>query len=68
MEQACADNVIVAPRQSDDWSKLIRKLRWIGMEEEAERLQRAVLSLPPDQRGTVSALAVQYGLASQVKC
>jgi hypothetical protein len=66
MEQACADNVFVAPRQSDDWSKLIRKLRWIGMEEEAERLQRAVLSLPPDQRDTASALAVQYGLASHV--
>lgn len=62
MDQACADNVIVAPGQSDDWSKLIRKLRWIGMEEEAERLQRAVLSLPPDQRGAASALAVQYGL------
>jgi hypothetical protein len=41
-----------------DWAKLIRKLRWIGMEDEARRLQMAVCSLPPEQRGqrgTVSA-------------
>jgi hypothetical protein len=50
MEQ---DNVIAMPPQSNDWSKL--KLRWIGMEEEALRLQRAVLSLPFEERGTVSA-------------
>jgi hypothetical protein len=48
MEQARADNVIVMPQQPNDWSKLIRKLRWIG-------LQLAVRSLPPEQRGTVSA-------------
>jgi hypothetical protein len=52
MEQARADNVIVMPQQPNDWSKLIRKLRWIGLEEEAHRLQLAVRSL---QRGTVSA-------------
>jgi hypothetical protein len=55
MEQARADNVIVMPQQPNDWSKLIRKLRWIGLEEEARRLQLAVCSLPPEQRGTVSA-------------
>ena len=38
-----------------DWAKLIRKLRWIGLEDEARRLQAAVCMLPPDQRGTVSA-------------
>ena len=26
---------------SDDWIKLIRKLRWIGLEEEAQRLHGA---------------------------
>jgi hypothetical protein len=41
--------------QSGDWAKLIRKLRWIGMEEEAERLQQAVSTLPPDERGCVAA-------------
>jgi hypothetical protein len=55
MEQARADNVIDMPQQPNDWSKMIRKLRWIGMEEEAIRLQRAVRSLPPEERGTVSA-------------
>ena len=55
MEHARADNVIVMTEQSNDWSKLIHKLRWISMEEEAQRLQRAVRSLRPDQRGTVSA-------------
>lgn len=39
----------------NDWTKLIRKLRWIGMEEEANRLQEAVRTVPPDLRGTVSA-------------
>ena len=38
-----------------DWAKLIRKLRWIGMDDEASRLQQAVCRLPPDERGTVSA-------------
>jgi hypothetical protein len=52
MEQ---DNVIAMPPQPNDWSKLIRKLRWIGMEEETLRLQRAVRSLPLEERGTVSA-------------
>ena len=55
MEQTRADSVIVMPQQPNDWSKLIRKLRWIGMEEEAQRLQLALRSLPPDKRGTVSA-------------
>ncbi len=32
---------------------MIRKLRWIGMEEEAERLEFAVSTLPPEKRGTV---------------
>jgi hypothetical protein len=48
MEQARADNMIVMPEQSNDWSNLICMLRWIGMEEEAQQLQRAVRSLPPD--------------------
>jgi hypothetical protein len=38
-----------------DWTRLIRKLRWIGLEEEAERLQQAVSTLPPDERGSVAA-------------
>ena len=41
-----------APRE---WEKLIRKLRWIGLEDEARRLELAVSTLPPEERGSVSA-------------
>jgi hypothetical protein len=53
MEPRHENNVVVMPH-SDDWTKLIRKLRWIGLEDEAHRLQEAVRALPPEQRGTVS--------------
>jgi len=35
--------------------KLIRKLRWIGLDDEARRLELAVSALPPEERGSVSA-------------
>jgi len=38
-----------------DWAKLIRKLRWIGLEDEARRLELAVSTLPPENRDSVSA-------------
>lgn len=34
--------------ESAEYMKLIRKLRWIGMEEEAARLQRALRNHMPD--------------------
>jgi hypothetical protein len=37
-----------------DWARLIRKLRWIGLEEEAARLEFAVSTLPPEKKGSVS--------------
>jgi hypothetical protein len=40
---------------SCEWAGLIRKLRWIGLEEEAQRLEAAVSALPPEERGSVSA-------------
>ena len=43
-----------APRAPGEWAKLIRKLRWIGLEDEARSLQLAVSTLPPEQRGSVS--------------
>lgn len=55
MEQALNTQVIPMNRQPREWAKLIRKLRWIGLEDEARRLQTVVSSLPPDERGTVSA-------------
>ena len=55
MEQNRDKETISINQRPQDWAKLIRKLRWIGMEDEACRLQSAVCSLPPDERGTVSA-------------
>ena len=49
------ENNVIATSQPKDWTKLIRKLRWIGMEEEVSRLQAAVRTIPPDERGSVSA-------------
>jgi hypothetical protein len=55
MEQMPSREGILAHRQPQDLAKLIRKLRWIGLDDEACRLQMAVASLPPDERGAVSA-------------
>jgi hypothetical protein len=55
MEPAPEDNVIrIDNRPSCEWARLIRKLRWIGLEDEARRLELAVSTLPPDERGSVS--------------
>jgi hypothetical protein len=49
-------NVIcVNEPSSNEWANLICKLRWIGLEDEALRLEHAVSTLPADKRGTVSA-------------
>ena len=55
MQSVQGDQSLSKKIQPQDLAKLIRKLRWIGLEEEACRLQTAVGSLPPEQRGTVSA-------------
>ena len=34
-------------------AKLIRKLRWIGLEDEARSLQRALSTLPAERRASV---------------
>ena len=39
--------------QPQDLAKLIRKLRWIGMEAESRHLQMAMFSLPPHERYAV---------------
>lgn len=33
-----------------DWARLIQKLRWIGLDDEAARLEREISSLPLEQR------------------
>lgn len=40
---------------SADLVKLIRKLRWIGLEEEARQLQDTLSRFPADVRATVLA-------------
>ncbi len=55
MEQMRESNVIsMDQRPSSEWARLIRKLRWIGLEEEARRLEVALSTLPPEERGSVS--------------
>jgi len=55
MQQVQADNVLpLEQKPSCEWAKLIRKLRWIGLEDEARRLELAVSTLPPEDRGSVS--------------
>jgi hypothetical protein len=55
MERARQRDAGSIDRQSPhEWGKLIRKLRWIGLDDEARRLELAVSTLPPEERGTVS--------------
>ncbi|MGB9388443.1 MAG: hypothetical protein WCB70_00400 [Xanthobacteraceae bacterium] len=37
-----------------DWARLIQKLRWIGLDDEAARLEWAISNLPPEQRCELS--------------
>lgn len=39
--------------------KLIRKLRWIGLEEEARQLQVALNRFPPDERAVVPGMPAE---------
>jgi len=39
-----------------DWARLIEKLRYIGLNDEASRLASAVSSLPPEQRCELNPL------------
>lgn len=41
--------------ESQQCMQLILKLRWIGLYDEADRLERAARGLAPDDRGTVLA-------------
>jgi len=38
-----------------DWARLIQKLRWIGLDDEAARLEPAVSNLPLEQRCALSS-------------
>jgi hypothetical protein len=49
------DRPLAVQRAPGEWAKLIRKLRWIGLEDEARSLERALSTLPTEKRGSVSA-------------
>ena len=42
------------PSSPTELAKLIRKLRWMGLDDEARRLQLVMRTLPVDERGSVS--------------
>ena len=61
MEQDHVDTVTSLNQQtSNEWVKLLRKLRWIGLEEEARNLELALSILRSEQR---SVLAEPLGAA-----
>jgi hypothetical protein len=49
-------NEIASQGQSlpPDWARLIHKLRWIGLDDEAARLEYAASCLPLEQRCELS--------------
>jgi hypothetical protein len=53
MEQTRQKQTIYCDNRPQELAKLIRKLRWIGMDEEAYHLQKAANSLPPHERYAV---------------
>ena len=38
-----------------DWARLIQKLRWIGLDDEAARLEWAVSNMPLEQRSELNS-------------
>ena len=53
--QVSINSISLEQRSSTDLVKLIRKLRWIGLEEEAHQLEIVVRKLPPEGRAVVLA-------------
>jgi hypothetical protein len=54
MPRARDGHVVSIDQSSWEWAKLIRKLRWIGLEKEARRLERALSTLPPEKGGVLA--------------
>ena len=53
MEQTRHKQTVCSKQQTEELAKLIRKLRWIGMEQEAHHLQMKMCRLPPHERYAV---------------
>jgi hypothetical protein len=43
----------VSERSPREWARLICKLRWMGMPEEAQALQQVVNTVPPEERASI---------------
>jgi len=55
MQHASEVPTVAATQTSPtELAKLIRKLRWIGMDDEAQRLQLVMRMLPVEERASVS--------------
>jgi hypothetical protein len=55
MQHALEVSAVPATQKSPaELAKLIRKLRWIGMDDEAQRLQLIMRTLPVEERASVS--------------
>lgn len=52
--QKVTDSTPMTAKPFREWAKLIRKLRWIGLEDEAQQLQHALNAVPAEQRGSGS--------------
>lgn len=49
------DNVIVLPQEFLEWSGLLRELRWLGMDHQAQRLELTIGALRLNQKGATPA-------------
>ena len=56
MEQHQLNDAIIASWPSVETTKLIRKLRWIGLVEEADQLQRTSVIVHPRQQGILAGI------------
>ncbi|HWU24916.1 MAG TPA: hypothetical protein VN154_00815 [Rhizomicrobium sp.] len=48
MEETRSGELDFKPSKQDEWTKAIRKLRWIGCEIEAERFLEVITRLAPE--------------------
>ena len=54
-DRAAANASMRTPPDPDECTKLIRKLRWIGLDEEARRLEASLCASTPNARAAVRA-------------
>ena len=50
MQPVREESSLLREKRSREWAKLGRKLRWIGLEDEARRLELALSTLPAEER------------------